>query len=193
MCGGHLVAVGRAAGVGGEHAGGDPLGGGLVDHGPRRGGDGDGDVLLQGAVAGGVIRDSVLPAAPHDAAPGAAEGAHRAGVVVAAGDRAGVVVRGPGVPVAGAVGERAERVAQALVARPAEARDLALTGFDRDGGLAGVAGERVAGRVARAAVADLGQQLAAVTTLSGSLNSERKISPSGCARSGGGDLALELA
>jgi hypothetical protein len=36
---------------------------------------------------------------------------------------------------------------------------LAFAGFDRDRGLAGVAGERVAGWVARAAVADLGQQL----------------------------------
>ena len=98
----------------------------------------------------------VLPALPHDPTPGAAEGADRALVVVAAGDRAGVVVGSPGVPVAGAVGERAERVAQALVARPAKACDLALARLERDGGLAGVAGERVAGWVARATVADLG-------------------------------------
>ena len=65
-------------------------------------------MLLQAAVAGGVIRCAVLLAAPHHAAPGAAEGASRARVVVAASDRAGVVVGGPGVPVAGAVGERVE-------------------------------------------------------------------------------------
>ena len=70
---------------------------------------------------------------------------------------------------AGAVGERAERVAQPLVARPAEAGGLAFAGLDRDGGLAGVGGERVAGRVAGAAVADLGQQFAAQITLSGGL------------------------
>ena len=68
----------------------------------------------------------------------------RARVVVAAGVGGGVVVGGPWVPVAGGVGQRAERVAQPLVARPAEACDLAFAGFDRDRGLAGVAGERVA-------------------------------------------------
>ena len=61
-------------------------------------------------------------------------------MVLAAGERPGVVVGGPGVPLAGAVGQNAERVAQALVARPAEAGDLALAGLDRDGGLAGVRG-----------------------------------------------------
>ena len=86
---------------------------------------------------------------------------------------------------AGAVGERAERVAQALVARPAEAGDFAFAGLDRDGGLAGVAGERVAGGVAGAAVADLRQQRRGGQTLLGSRNSERKISPSGCSRSAG--------
>jgi hypothetical protein len=40
-----------------------------------------------------------------------------------------------------------------------------LAGLDGDGGLAGVGGERVAGWVAGAAVADLGQQPCGVTTL----------------------------
>ena len=71
----------------------------------------------------------------------------------------GVEVLRPRVPVAGGVSERAERGAQALVAAPAEARCLALARLDRDRGLAGVAGERVAGGVAAAAVADLGEQL----------------------------------
>ena len=110
----------RPSGDGGaEH----PLGGGCVGQGARRVGDSHRDVLLQGAVAGGVVRGAVLPAAPYDAAPGAAEGADGAGVVVAAADRAGVVVGGPGVVVAAAVGERDERVAQPLVAGPAEAGD----------------------------------------------------------------------
>src|ERR1700758_593845 len=87
---------------------------------------------------------------------GAAVGA--GGVGVAVGDLTRVVVGGPGVPFAGRVRERAERVPEALVARPAEARDFAFPGFDRDWGLAGVAGERVAGGVARAGVADLGEQ-----------------------------------
>ena len=158
LCGCHLLLSGGGSG-GGEDAGGHPLGRGEVGHGARRGGDGDSDVALQRAVAGGVIRDAVLPALPHDPAPGAPEGAQRAGVIVPAGAGCGVEILRPGVPVAGAVGERAERGAQALVAAPAEARGLAFAGLDRDRGLAGVAGERVAGGVAPAAVADLRQQL----------------------------------
>src|SRR5450755_2223338 len=92
-------------------AGGHALGGGVVEYGPRHGRDGDGDVLLQGAVAGRVIRHAVLPAAPEDSAPGPAEGADRAGVVVPAAAGGGVEVLGPGVVVAGAVRERADRPA----------------------------------------------------------------------------------
>ena len=117
-----------------------PLGGGEVGAGPRRAGNGDGDVLLQAAMFGGVIGRAVLPAAPDHAAPGAAEGADRAGVVVAALDRAGVVVAGPWVPAAGGVGEHAERVAQALVAAEAERGDFAFARFDRDRAHAGVGG-----------------------------------------------------
>ena len=74
------------------------------------------------------------------------------------GPAAGVVVGRPGMPVPGAVGERRERVAQPLVARPPEAGRLALAGLDRHRGLAGVAGERVTVRVAGAAITDLCQQ-----------------------------------
>jgi hypothetical protein len=108
LCGSHLVVDGR---VGSERAGGHAVGRGLVDDGPRHGRDGDGDVPLQGAVAGRVVRGPVLPAAPHDPTPGAADGAQRAGVVVAAGAGGGVQILRPGVPVAGAVGQRAERAA----------------------------------------------------------------------------------
>jgi hypothetical protein len=89
-------------------------------------GDRDGDVLLVGAVAGGVIGDAVLPAAPQDATPGASEGADRAWVVVAAGFGVGVAILGPGMPMAGAVGERAERRTQAMVTATAKGGDLAL-------------------------------------------------------------------
>ena len=88
--------------------------------------------------------------------------------------------RRPGVPVAGSVRQRAERAAQALVARPAEAGRFAFAGLDRDRGLAGVGGERVAGWVTRGAVTDLRQHLRGADHAAGSLNSERKISPSGC-------------
>ena len=80
-------------------------------------------------------------------------------MVVAAGSGGGVVVGRPGMPVRVLSASVRERVAQPLVARPAEAGGLALAGLDRDGGLAGVAGERVAVWVASAAVTDLCQQL----------------------------------
>jgi hypothetical protein len=54
---------------------GDALGGWEVGPGARWGVDGDGDVLLQSGVAGGVVGGVVLPAAPDDPAPGATEGA----------------------------------------------------------------------------------------------------------------------
>jgi hypothetical protein len=88
-----------------------PLGGCEVQPVARRAGDCDRDVLLQAAVAGGVVGRAVLPAAPDDGAPGASERADRPLVVVAARSRAGVVVSRPGVPVAGALSERVERAA----------------------------------------------------------------------------------
>jgi hypothetical protein len=109
----------------------------------RWAGDGDRDVLLQGAVPGRVIGRPVLPAAPDDAAPGASERANRALVVVAACSRSGVVISRPGMPVPGAVSERVKRAAEPFVASPAKARDLAFAGLHGDRGLAGVAGERV--------------------------------------------------
>ena len=98
-------------------------------------------MLLQAAVAGGVVGRVVLPAAPAHAAPGTAECADDARVVVAAGAGGGVAVGGPGVPVAGAVGQCVERVAQALVAGAPEAGVLAFAGLDGDRGLAAVGGE----------------------------------------------------
>src|SRR2546423_1124235 len=89
------------------------------------------------AVAGAVVGDAVLPAAPQDAGPRAAEGADRAWVVLAAGAGGGVAVLGPGVPVAGGVGQGAGRVAEALVAAVAEGGDLAFARFDGDGAPAG--------------------------------------------------------
>src|SRR4051812_14081334 len=91
----------RPAGDGGaEH----PLGGGQVEPGARPVRDADGDVVLEAAVAGGVVGDAVLPAAPEHAAPSAPEGADGARVVVSARERGGVAVGGPRVPVAGAGG-----------------------------------------------------------------------------------------
>src|SRR5664279_46168 len=118
---------------------GHPLGSGNVDAVTGRAGDRDRDVLLSGAVARELVRHAVLPAAPHDAAPGASERADRALVIVPASDRPDVDRLRPGVPVTATVSKCAERVTQPLVARPAEASDLVLARLDRHGRLAGVA------------------------------------------------------
>ena len=78
-------ALGPAGRPSGDSGAGHPLGRNEVGHGARRRGDGDSDVALQCAVAGGVIWDAVLPALPHDATPGPPDGAQGAGVIVAAG------------------------------------------------------------------------------------------------------------
>jgi hypothetical protein len=74
-------------------------------------------------------------------------------VGTAARSGAAVDVRRPGVVVAAAVGERADRISEPVVAGPAEAGVIALAGLDRDGGVAAVGGERGLGGVAVAAVA----------------------------------------
>ena len=118
----------------------------------------DGEVLLEAVVAGGVVGDAVLPAAPHDSAPGASDGSDCAWVVVPATAGAGVSVFGPGVPFAGCVGEGRGGVSESVIAAVSEARDFLASGFDRDGRHAGVGGEVLGGGVAGAVVADLGQE-----------------------------------
>src|SRR5215210_1522611 len=145
------------------------------------------------AVAGGVIGDAVLPAAPEDAGPGASEDAGGVWVVAAAGGRAVVGVVGPGMPVAGAVGEHADVVAQALVAGPAEAGVAALAGFLGDGGLAGVGGEAVSAWVAGAVVADLGQQTGRGDDALGIAEEAQEDRSVGVRVDGAGDLAREQA
>ena len=145
--------------------------------------DGDGDVVLQAGVPGGVIWGAGLPTAPDDPAPRAAEGAQRVAVAVAAGAGVGVAVSGPCVPPAAVERERPERVAQPLVAGPAELRVLALARFDRDRCLAAVGRDRVAVWVAAPAVTDLAKSVAAQMTASGEQKKLRKIGPSGCASS----------
>ena len=93
---------------------------------------------------------------------------------------------------AAGVGERADRVAQAVVAGPAEAGALGLAGFDGDGGLAAVGGERGVGRVAVAAVAHLGEHRGGQMAVLGSRNSERKVGAVGVVCERGADLAGEL-
>ncbi len=141
---------------------------------------------------GRVVGHAVLPAAPYDAAPGASESADRAGVIVPAAAGGGVEVPRPGVVVASSVRQRADRPAQALVARPPEAGRFAFAGLDRDGGLASVDRERVAGRVTRAAVADLRQQPRGADHAAGFLEQRQKDRAVGMLAHGGGDLRLQL-
>ena len=113
-------------------------------------------------------------------------------MVVPAGVGGAVEVVRPRVVVAAGVRERDERLAQALVAGPAEAGGFAFAGLDRDGGLPGVGGERVPGGVARAAVADLGQELGGADHTIGLLEQRQEDGAVGVLADGGGDLALEL-
>ncbi len=78
-----------------------------------------------------------------------------------------------------------------LLQRPAEAGGFAFAGLDRDRGLAGVGGERVAGGVAGAAVADLGQQLGGGDHAR-ALEQREEDLPVGMRADRGGDLPLEL-
>ena len=144
-------------------------------------------------MTGGVVGHAILPAAPYDSAPATAEGTDRARVVVPASEGGGVEVLRPWVAVAAGVRERDERLAQALVARPAETGGSAFAGLDCDGCLAGVGGERVAGGVARAAVADLRQQLGRADHAVGLFEQREEDGAVGVLADGGGDLALEVA
>src|SRR5215217_3910467 len=145
------------------------------------------------AVACGVVGLVVLPAAPEYAGPGSAEDAGGVWVLAAAGGGALVGVVGPGVPVAGAVGEHADVVAQALVAGPAEGGVAAFVRFLGDGGLAGVGGEAVGGRVAGAVVADLGQQAGGGDDALGIAEGAQEDWSVGVRADGAGDLAGEQA
>ena len=111
-----------------------------------------GDQASPGGVAAGVV---VMPQAPDDLAPRAAEDA--AGVGVAGAPVAGTVidVGGPRVAAAGGVRQRVERVSEAVVAGPAELGVFELAGFDGDRALPGVGGQLAVAWVAVAAVADL--------------------------------------
>src|SRR3954453_18164258 len=123
----------------GDGGAGPSLAGGEVGARPRRVlGGGRGGQSLAGGVALGFVDVAVLPEAPDDAAPGAAEDAD--GVLVAAAARSGAVIDvcRPRVVVAAGVGERADRRPEAVVAGPAEARAFGFARFDGDGGLAAV-------------------------------------------------------
>ena len=146
-----------------------------------------------GARGGGRGRRAVGPAtAPDDAGPGAPDGADRALVVVAAGAGASVEVAGPGS--GGGWSRRGWRARRGgACRRPSGRRPLAPAGLDRDGGHAAVGGERVAAGVARAAVADLGEQPGGRDHRAGVAKQRQEDLAVSVAADGAGDLALELA
>src|ERR1700739_4912397 len=104
--------------------------------GPGRGGDGSGGSggeALSGGVAGGVVGVVVLPQAPDDLTPRAAEDAGGVLVAGAAGAGAIVDVGRPRVVAAAGVGQHAERLAQAVITRPAKLSAFGLAGLRSDG------------------------------------------------------------
>ena len=126
---------------------------------PGKAGVASGGVRLRAPVSARVVGDAVGPGAPEDARPGAGQDADRVGVIAAAGAGAPVDVGGPGALAAGVVGHAGERSTQALVAGPAPADASGLAALIGDGNDAGLGGELVLGREARAHVAELGQDL----------------------------------
>ncbi len=114
-------------------------------------------------------------------------------VVAAAVAGALVDVVRPGMPVAGAVGEHAEVLSQAFVAGPAEGGCAAFARLDGDGCHAGVGGEAVAGGVAGAVVADLGEQAGGADRARGVFEEREESRSVGVCADGAGDLAGELA
>jgi len=80
----------------------------------------------------------------------------------------------------------------AACCRPSGSRRSCVCGLDRDGGLAGVGGEGVAGGVPRAAVADLGQQLGGADHAVWLFEQRGEDGAVGVLTDGGSDLPLEL-
>jgi hypothetical protein len=88
-----------------------------------------------------------------------------------------------GLRLEGAVGEAGERVAQALVACPAELGVLSFAGLLGHGGLAAVGGDRVAMWIPGAAVTDLGQERGGADHRLAAADEAAGIFPSGWASS----------
>src|SRR5215472_17223741 len=96
-----------------------------------------GEEALEGLVALWVVGDAVVPAVPDHVEPGSGEDPDRVWVVFAAGDGVVVDPGGPGMVVAGAVGEVADRIAELLADGPPEGDGLVLAGLAGGGGGAG--------------------------------------------------------
>ena len=83
-------------------------------------------------------------------------------VVLAGGACVAVDLGGPGTVVTAVVGEGGDRVAEPLVARPAEVHGTVLAGLAGDRGDAGQRGDRVGASAGLPAVAPLGEDLGGI-------------------------------
>jgi hypothetical protein len=90
-----------------------------------------------------LVGDAVLPAPVDDAGPGSGEDADGMGVVFAGCSCVGVDAGGPRAGVPAVVGVDRHRLAEALVACPAEADGSMLAGLLRDRAEAGQRGDGV--------------------------------------------------
>lgn len=127
-----------------------------------------------------MLRDVVgvasLPATPEHADPGPGEDPDRVGMITAPCASARVDRGGPRRGMTGVVRERRERLAKALVARPAEGNAAVFAGGTSHRGDAGFGGELFGGGKAGAVVAELGQDLRGVDlTTAGQALQERAI------------------
>jgi hypothetical protein len=110
------------------------------------------------AVLGRIIGDTVLPHSPDHSQPRSPEDADRVRVIQAAFSGSPVNILGPGMMVAGGVGEGGHGVPEAFVAGSAEGRRLALARFDGYRAHAGIGCQRLCAWVALSAVTDLGDK-----------------------------------
>ena len=102
---------------------------------------------------------AVGPGAPDDAQPSACQDADRVRVVAAPSAGDDVDAAGPIVGMPRVVGQTSDRLAQAVIASPAEGYAVSLAGLVGHGYRAGLSSERVEGGKALAHVAQLGQDL----------------------------------
>src|SRR5436853_2656818 len=149
-----------------------------------------GGAALGGPVKGDVVGAAILPTAPQDAHPGAGQDADGMRMSTATPAGGGVDRRRPGRGVARVVGEGGERLAQALVARPAKGDLAVLAGFAGDGRDAPLGGLLLVGGEAGAILAELGQDLGGVDPPAAWERLEE--GPIGVLGQGGGDGWREL-
>lgn len=111
------------------------------------------------AVQDRIVWPSVLPGAPENPQPGAADDADCVGMPTSSATRAGVNSRGPCAGVARVVREAGQCGAQASVAGPSERDPAGLAGLASDRPEASIGGKLIGGQIAGAILAQLSQDL----------------------------------